>query len=342
MIGLSRTASSPPGLSRSLAALLVLVSVLAAVNTAAAQDEEPLPPPEPAPKVERTTTSDGADRADRFDRTDQRSDSDPDGDVGADDESDGRKTWSLGLRAGVWFAELDGNLEVPRGLVSATNIDLRGDLDLNEIYALPFGELFVTTPLVQAYVDGFGFEDETSTTLDATIRFLGFEFTRGTPVEVEYSLRSLGARVAVTPIFLDFLEVGGVIGLRYFKLEGTIRGASAPFNRISASDEAEAPVPWVGGTIRVFIGALELYAWGGGMSLSYNYEGSTYNIRYFEGEAGFAFNFNDHVGLMVGYRGILLDLEEREENDGQPATGDQETLYRLSLTGPTVSLRLRF
>jgi hypothetical protein len=266
-------------------------------------------------------------------------------DEASDEDDEGRKRWSFGARLGGWLAEIGVEVNIPRGALLGTDIDLESDLDLDEPAVIRQGEVFMTSSYVALRFDYFAFEQDSSATLDANLSFAGVAFQAGLPVETELEVESAALRVVVTPFSFEYLELGAVIGARYYRASGRISARNLALNGLftapEASDTVEVPLPLLGLSARVFLGMFELHGALQGFSLSYDLDDSVYDASYFELELGVRVNVGDHFAVGLGYRGLLLSLTERER-DALAVGNERKQEYQVEQSGLTAELRLRF
>jgi hypothetical protein len=259
-----------------------------------------------------------------------------------DPDDNDRKTLSFGLRLGVWMVFLDASVRVPRGSLFGTKVDFHDDFDSDDHLFAPAGEIFLTSEFVQLYVDGFVFGDDDKVTLDSNFTFDGEDFQQNQRVDIETLVTSAGARVHITPIALDVIELGVVLGGRYFRFDTDIsaRSNDEEGRDIDAGDTLEIAVPFIGLSARFFLGPLEIYGWAVGLDSDFDFGGRDLDIKYVEAEAGLAINLGQHFAIFAGFRVLYLDVVE-EKNDREDFDFER-TEYDLNMVGPVFGIRVRF
>ena len=246
--------------------------------------------------------------------------------------TEGRKYYSLGVRAGPWFGYMDAKIKYP-----LDNVNGKFTVDVHDDDTLPYGEIFLTTKYLSLYVDYWQGNFHEAAPIHGSLSILGLEFSGDVDASLDAKVITAGGRLQVNPIALDWLEVGLSLGGRYLRIDGKVSGEEPITNQhVSATRRVEAPLPQLGLSLTVFLGdRLDVYARARGMTLTYQ----DYHYDNVEGELGFAVNFfHGHLSVGAEYRLFYLNLDDRRDvTDGNPRMEVEATLH-----GPMVFLQARF
>jgi hypothetical protein len=290
-------------MQRALTALIVLLGLLAG-SAVRAQEDGDLdlddPGTRPSPRYE-----------------------DRDGDD--DDDDGGRPMYTAGVRGGVWLGFIEGDVRSDE--IGSTRFDLEDDVGVESPEGIPFVEAFVRLRWVTLSVSGFIAEFEGEEDVSREITFGGVTFEVNERVESKAELRSAAVKLQLNPISFETVEVGVIVGLRYFGVDAELESES---QNVDEEESFDVPLPLVGLGATIFLGPLEIHASAAGIAGEYD----DFEATYFEAEASLTFRIIRQVGVGLGYFYYQGDFEEE---DGE----DEVTEVDVRLHGPMVFLRLQ-
>jgi hypothetical protein len=263
--------------------------------------------------------------------------------AGADDQDaniEGRKYYTFGVLGGAQAGMLQGKGTYP---VTFTSGPINGQVgkltvDTDDFNVVPFVQVFGKTPYVGLLAGAWYGRFEDQTFVNASFSLAGISFAGGVPVRGELKVLTADVQILVTPLAIDLCEVGFTVGVRYFDVFTDLRGAGFISQHLVHVDrELEAPLPQLGLWFTFFLGrTLDLYGHVRGFTFTYEDE----NASQVEGEAGFAYNFNDHIALGAEYRFFWITYDDRKNK--RRNLGIDRIDLQLLLQGPGAYLRVRF
>jgi hypothetical protein len=245
------------------------------------------------------------------------------------------------LLAGAWLPRLNGDVSEGSG---APDINLEDNLGLDDQEAAPNLELTIrTSEIWELILSGFDFSTESSGYFSGSASFGSVVLNDGDPFEADFDITSVAAEVAVAlyrPFadgskraermdnrttdgrYIADLRVSPMFGLRYLDVD----------QKLTASGVSET----TGGEwLAVLLGAdftleyrprerlpwLDMFGLQASLSVGPAFggdDGVAWQVR-----GGLTFQFTEHVGLLVGYRLIELDVE----NDDYSFNGGLQGLF---------------
>ena len=232
------------------------------------------------------------------------------------------------LLAGAWLPRLNGDASEGSG---APDISLQDSLSLDDHEAAPNLELTIrTSEIWELILSGFDFSTESSGYFTGSATFGNVVLNDGDPFEADFDITSVAAEVAVAlyrPFadgssraegmdnrtadgrYIADLRVSPVFGMRYLDVD----------QKLTASGVSET----TGGEwLAVLLGVdftleyrpqerlpfLDLFGLQASLSVGPAFAddvGTIWQVR-----GGITFQFTEHVGVLIGYRLIELDVED--------------------------------
>jgi hypothetical protein len=245
------------------------------------------------------------------------------------------------LLAGAWLPRLNGDAAEGPG---APDISLEDSLSLDDQEAAPNLELTIRTHEIwEVILSGFDFSTESSGTFSGNATFGSVVLNDGDAFKADFDITSIAAEVAVAVYrpfadgakraetmdnrtadgrYIADLRISPMVGLRYLDVD----------QKLSASGARET----TGGEwVALLLGAdftleyrpeeslpfLDMFGLQGSLSLGPVFGddvGMIWQVR-----GGMTLQFTQHVGVLIGYRLIELDVE----NDDYSFEGGLQGLY---------------
>jgi hypothetical protein len=245
------------------------------------------------------------------------------------------------LLAGAWLPRLNGDASEGAG---APDISLEDSLSLDDHEAAPNLELTIRTAEIwEVILSGFAFSTDSSGSFSGSASFGSVVLNDGDAFKADFDITSVAAEVAVA-LYRPFadgakraegmdnrtadgryvadLRISPVVGLRYVDVD----------QKLTASGVSET----TGGEwLAVLLGAdftleyrpeerfplLDMFGLQASLSVGPAFggdDGVAWQVR-----GGLTFQFTEHVGVLIGYRLIELDVE----NDDYSFEGGLQGLY---------------
>jgi hypothetical protein len=233
----------------------------------------------------------------------------------------------------AWFASLGGDAAWSKDGVQGSRFTM-GDLGLDNRETTFAIEASAQVPFLFGFHAGYAdFSTDGSATLSQDVTFGNHTYNAGTTVDSTSSLRDFYGEICVRPINFD--TVGFSIGLAVHATTGevTIKDAGAGFER-SFDETAYIPALALRAHVTLpFLTGLGLEGKLHYLELAY----SDQHARYADADVRVSYRPIDYLGVLVGYRYMLIDVHFTDPS-GSGSAAD----LRLALTGPYAGLIAKF
>ena len=230
---------------------------------------------------------------------------------------------TFGVEAKLWNPEVGAAVRSSSDLLEGTKIDMDKDLNLATADHVPYLKIWVGGKHRLA-ASATRLDLNGDTTLDETIEFGGKTYTVGE--EVEAKLQASIYRLAWEADWFSggWGRLGTILGADYFDVSASIKSKTTG---LEDDEDVKGPVPIVGlqGELKLLFG-FSVYGEAAGIYVKRDrFEGSLV-----EAEAGLRYTLRDTVFISAGWRQIVLDVQ------------DSDNEAKVSLGGATVGLGFRF
>jgi hypothetical protein len=248
------------------------------------------------------------------------------------------RPWRFSLEPAMWYVAADGDVKLPGGLSGSNGqqIDL-ADLNLDSPRISPFFEVHGKADRWRASISGFALNTHGRESIAAfSGEFGGVSVGLGDAIEADFELSSIEVTLARTA-FEDFTGAGpeGLLradldvlgGVRLYDIGASI---DAPSGRASHDEIFIEPLVGVKLSLQLDPQAtIDVQTSFGGFTNGGDRHSFTWDIL-----AGFQWRPINDMGVQIGYRNIVVDLQSGED----PGTFD----YFGALAGLYAGVVIRF
>ena len=229
----------------------------------------------------------------------------------------GALPFSLGgefrARAGFLVTDFNSGLQFEQNNITGTKLNLSNDLDVDRNTVVPFVEFWFggKFALNLAYMDS-KFEGDVTT--NSRITYNGVVLTDGLSskkVTTDIDFRTLDIAVQWSPIYQKRVQIGGILGGKYFFYKGRLANET---DSIVVTGQEEVLIPYIGGEVRIRpIPLVSFHARLRGITFKWT-DVDIVRGQYLEVEVGATLHFAKYFGITLEYR--YVEVRATRGNSG--------------------------